>query len=347
MPKIIEYAKLSAHVYSPKKSLMGHHPGEQSSIDRTSIEWLKKKDKSSRWYAVSDVNPRMRPSDAFYAQLYIKVVDQIPKYAVIAYRGSYNLPNYLADAVSWISDVMGDGANVIAPPYFTAKAHRFYRDSVAYIQHYLPTIRRCHLSITGHSLGGALAQLMLARYLLPSRAITFNPPGIGEMMTVRPEAAHRIFSVNSIYGLINKAGVQVGNVYQIHVAEKEAEAKTLFEKFNRKLYNASLSLYRLENSSPIYSPFQFAIGFSTRFAAYAAAEPALANALTTHALEKECMASHMDAWRLNKKIMQLKCDATAVAKEFAAVVLAQHGITNIVKALLQKENANIAMKSIL
>ena len=346
MLTILEYAKLSAHVYQPEAKLMGYVGPDQTTINKKDIDRVRKNLVSERWFRVIDVDPRMQTHNAFYAQLYIKIDRQVPRYAVVAYRGSDNVPNYIVDAVSWTSHVLGEGAHVIAPPVYTSEAKAYFDACCDYVKHYFPSIRISDISVTGHSLGGALAQLMVARYLLPHAAVTFNPPGIGEIMQVSEAAARRIFSVNSLYGFINKAGVQVGHVYQIHVQEKEAEAKALFEKFNHQLYAASFVSYRLGDSNLAYAPFLYSAGLVSRLAAYLTAEPALVNAPETKQIEHQCMASHLENWRETRALYRLKCHAQSVATEFAKVVLAQHGINNIITALLQKENYPISMKAI-
>jgi hypothetical protein len=218
MITVLEYATLSWHTYHSHFSLFGKKH-EEFQIVKQNV------DKKSRhgWYQITDISRHMHPAQDFYAQLYVKFAFGKPLAGVVAFRGTLitDWDNDEVDFDVWASDVFGDGKHDQVPKYFT-QAEWFYYDARRYL---LDELKCHHLSVTGHSLGGAIAQLVPALMGMPTTAVTFNAPGVGHIPGVKSEQGMCIFGFNSRYGFLNKIGQSLGRVEYLEVPEKAAEAK--------------------------------------------------------------------------------------------------------------------------
>ena len=199
MIKAIEYAILSNHVYHPDRDVLdGMNFRTLNSRELTSGRVMQS---GTHWYRITDVDPSLTPNLNFYAALYVKFKSGFATDAVVAIRGTveqiYN--NDKVDGVSWWSDVLGHGQYDMLPSYYP-KASYFFRKARDYTRHYFP---KAHVSLTGHSLGAALAQLLVAAGK-PFTAVTFNSPGIGNMPGVDENMSAYVTGINSKYGFINK-----------------------------------------------------------------------------------------------------------------------------------------------
>ena len=223
MLKVIDYAILSNHVYTPKddrKNVL--------IIKRLNSENLRSKNKiADNWYHITDADPWVTPERLFFAALYIKYVSGQPAEAVIAIRGTVGIFNKLADAHSWWSDIYFNGFDDSWPPY-ALNAGVFFRKARDYLKTHFSS--HLPLTLTGHSLGGALAQFITACMGHPVRTITFNSPGIGHMKSIIANSANYIHGINSRYDFINKIGEPFGYITYVDVVEKEAEAKRAWEE---------------------------------------------------------------------------------------------------------------------
>ena len=85
---------------------------------------------------------------------------------------------------------------------------------------YIRKISKAHLSFTGHSLEGALAQLVAGLNGLPYPVVAFNSPGL--VIWRRGGKDQRADSnINSRYGFINKIDKTVGSIDYVEVSEEE------------------------------------------------------------------------------------------------------------------------------
>ena len=226
MINIFELACLSNHIYYPYA-----HTTPAFFI----YPLLRNKKKVSlpnqRWCCLHQLDPDMKPKNYSYSQLYIKFYGAKATNAVIAVRGSFWLSDFVKDYKCWRHDIDNKTLhNIIPEPYYaqTAAYTIIVHD---YLKRYYPHLLN-NLIFTGHSLGGAIAQLILLRSGFTYSTVAFNAPGVGHMPDINLKLKNTITNVNARYGLINKVGLTLGQCYQIDISEQEAQAKELFKRFS-------------------------------------------------------------------------------------------------------------------
>lgn len=212
MLKIVEYAKISKDTYSAS-----------TSFNFLTKDILKKHNSKlpDGFYRVIDVVPSYTTNPAFFPALYVKYKFGQAVNAVVAIRGSSNIKNYEVDVHTWYKDILRIASSDELPAYYMP-ALNFFREARAYINHYIGEPR---VTLTGHSLGGALAQSIVGVGGKPFYAVTFNSPGIGHFKAINVDFAPWVKNINSRYGFINKIGKPFGEIVYVDVLEKEAEAK--------------------------------------------------------------------------------------------------------------------------
>lgn len=258
--------------------------------------------KFSGWCRVIDIDSHLSSHDDFYSALYLKFLQGDAVQAVMAVRGTLfsNISNLLEDVEGWFGDVVGKGFLDRIPGYF-AMATSFLHEVRAYLlRHYPRLYDRSRLTLTGHSLGGALAQL-LAMKVLPYDAIVFNSPGCGSMNGLSPDAFPRVYNVNARYGIINKIGTTVGHLTLVDVPEEEAEAKILCTE--------------LENHENLVT--------------------AVSQLPETHSSYLKCDDAYGVRFFLDiqDKLKDKLCRAKVLKDEAIKVIDAQHSIDNMVRVL--------------
>jgi len=221
MTTILEYGILSGHVYNPS-SKSYHH----TEIYLRSLSKLSKLVSQDGWYRITDIDRHMIAQNSYFAALYVKFQNGRPIDAVVSIRGTVRsiIGNDVEDIVGWWSDAISKG-NYDRVPCYVHPIWGFVIKCIK-IAHHLSV----KLKLTGHSLGGAIAQI-ISLTIHTFEAVTFNAPGCGHIPGAYLDRAGAIHNINSRYGLINKVGLVVGEVNYIDVPEMESEAKQLFKRY--------------------------------------------------------------------------------------------------------------------
>lgn len=226
MTTFLECALFSGHVYKPHHN---HYHG--LIIKKISIANLSNSARSG-WYQITDTDPNMHAFHHYFAALYLKYHNGKPIDAVIAIRGTVVslIDNDMQDIMGWWADALSKGEFDRLPWY----VHPIW----SFVHKCLAITRKLTLplTLTGHSLGGAIAQVMsLTIQRFP--VVAFNAPGCGHMPGVKPSRGNTIRNINARYGFINKIGLVLGKVYYIDVPNMEAQAKHIFEQYKEMLAN--------------------------------------------------------------------------------------------------------------
>src|SRR3989339_1033040 len=319
MLKIIDYAILSSHIYNVSQ-------GNKYGID---IKPIKNGGSiPNGWTIVTDVDPYVQPANHFFAAMYLKFSNGRPTDAVTAFRGtmSNDINNLLEDYNTWFSDAADNGKPDEMPTYFPQAQGFAYQCRTYLIEHFAAKVGPMNLCYTGHSLGGALAKLVTLDSF-PGKAIAFNAPGCGHLPHIMAELTKDyvtdfIFNINARYGIINKIGETMGNLFFIDVPNDEPAAKIVLEKLlaeQAKDEKKKLTENSTERTARTLDEYANA-------ASVLKTTPEYREAYVT--CERELDKQH---WSLTRSLKS--CHATAEMQAFGDVIIAQHSIENMIHAL--------------
>lgn len=165
--------------------------------------------RSQGWQRLSQHITR---NNEFFARTYIK--KDISNTVIIAYRGTVlnkwlNLTNDLEIALK-------------RTPSFTGQTLQYYLKSCALLTELRPLAQNKNLRfiLTGHSLGGALAQWLAVKINLPT--VAFNSPGIGNLPGINAAKTYpNILNVNALDDGIHLVGKAIGRSVSCYVPQGE------------------------------------------------------------------------------------------------------------------------------
>lgn len=192
---ILEFALISEDIYKPDlpKGKISNQYLFHKYWSRSSMHYLPQFDSN------------------FFARLYIRESEnKKATAAVIAFRGTMPFRHPEND----LSDL--EMAVLHKLPLSYESALIFFHKARNYVRQNYPGIR---IKLTGHSLGGALAQLIAIK--THHIAVVFNSPGIGELPDIddKENYSNLIHNINSENGMINKVGKTIGDIHFINITK--------------------------------------------------------------------------------------------------------------------------------
>jgi hypothetical protein len=181
----------------------------------------------------------------------------------------------------------------------------------------------------------------------------FNSPGCGELAgSMVKTRMNYINNINARYGIVNKIGMLVGKLFVIDIAKDEAEAKLLYEHFDKKDFDESIALERVGSKELKGTSLGFLAnlkGQEERIASIAGSVNAVAtSASTQHSLIICEKNSVLNNWQhlTSLATKAFSCEASAFTTAPASVLFEQHTIDNIVSTLEEAEYKHLANSQI-
>ena len=302
---------------------------------------------------VEDVTPAMKPSNLCYAQLYIKFRHGKATDAVVAIRGSQSWEDFLIDAITWGSDVLGDGDSTQLPWHYYPRALGFYWQARKYLRHYFPHLEL--LKLTGHSLGGGLAKLIVTDAGVGVPCCVFNAPGVADLPEVKKFHRGFIKNINARYGFINKVGVTMGTIDWVDVPNDGSQAKALFHDFDLKDFKLSIKRYQesdrlnriAKNLGSPFADFHDVIeadAMADRLESFLDTLNQYKNSRFINSETQQCYQAKplhylLAALHLRTKIY---CQEKKALASFTQVAREQHSMDNLINTLFQARYAILA-----
>jgi hypothetical protein len=185
------------------------------------------------FFRVSDFKNTLSRSGDLYCELYIYFVNGEAQTAIISVRGTDTVGNVIQDVKSWFDEVTGIALHGNYPSKYINKVLSFYHSAQRYMTAKYSN-KLIPIIICGHSLGGAIAKLMVAQYGVV-KAVVFNAPGVARLV-VNAKNTNSIFCLDATYGIINKLGHHLPNMhnFQVDVPNYSVAAELLIKQFRSK-----------------------------------------------------------------------------------------------------------------
>jgi hypothetical protein len=250
---LLDYAYLALNVYHNHRddALIGFRPFHLESL----ILLKNYINNKNGWIQLKLPELTLDSTSGFYAELYVKIYLQKIQHIMVAFRGTSVKNDYTEDIQTWWKTVTAYTDNKANTPTYWPYATAFMQNCTSVISeldHMNLLADFCGHHITGHSLGGALANLVAAKAFICKPAdisvalpnvpyvISFNAPGIGNMPGICDGFYEgQVISMRAQYDMISALGVPYGYVINNIIPEGYDTAKRAFN-IERASESASL-----------------------------------------------------------------------------------------------------------
>jgi hypothetical protein len=237
---LLDYSYLALNVYhsNQHKQLLGKRPVLISSLEEinTIID-----SQQQGWFQLTDANNSQSIHHNFYAELYAKIYQKKIQHIMIAIRGTMinNLSNVYEDVSTWWKDILSSTATIYKKPSYWPLVNQFLswgHNLIQTLKHHRLLASQCDYHATGHSLGGALVNLLsgYADLLLSPQLyiISFNPPGIGNMENVTHASyfENQVITMRAEYDWVSSLGQPYGIVINNEIKEQSLIAQSALKK---------------------------------------------------------------------------------------------------------------------
>jgi hypothetical protein len=241
---MLDFAYLALNVYqSPSdEKYLGLRPRVVDSIPRLMSEI----EIHEGWFQLAFPDLGIRHEKGFHAELYAKVYNGKIQHFMTAFRGTTTGADIKEDVKTWWDTVLPNSEiyTQSLPDYwdYACAFNMNTKNVIADLDDEDLIAQYCGQHMTGHSLGGALANLVAARSLICKPAntkcilpvlpeiISFNPPGIAAMPIIESSFSQgMVISMRAHYDMVSALGKPYGFVVNNQVQEGNDQAKKAFE----------------------------------------------------------------------------------------------------------------------
>ena len=227
---VMDYAYLSLNVYHDPKDdkILGHRPWRAGDFHTLNLAI----DRDLKGWGHLNFKNLQRPhASGFYAEFYVKVYQQKIHHVMVAFRGTDNWGDDKEDFKTWHDSVLFGAGTALHQMDYWQQIVPFIlqvQDVLIELDHQHLLAPKCSYHVTGHSLGGALANMVagacvqcappvsMTKSRIPPipQVISFNAPGIGAM-PLRCSSGYcegQVVSMRSSYDVVSAIGKPYGYV---------------------------------------------------------------------------------------------------------------------------------------